>query len=235
MKKKKDVLLMILATVVVMLAMSVNVWAAQKNPLAKMPTKMKVTLGCSVDNVTNYSTPVYYNRENIEISAVSSNPKVMMVFSRVSGSDGGAKRNAFYQVTGIKEGTAKVNVTVKVNGKTYKKTYKKTCTYTFVKYANPFKTLKIGKKNLASYYAKEPEPSLYGVVSRLSGKLTYSLKAGYKVEKIEYSRFVSANNGSIKMYSIKKGQKLPKDFMALVIKLKNTKNNAYVSIRVDNN
>ena len=61
MKKKKDVLLMILATVVAMLAMSVNVWAAQKNPLAKMPTKMKVTLGCSVDNVTNYSTPVYYN------------------------------------------------------------------------------------------------------------------------------------------------------------------------------
>ena len=155
----------------------------------------------------------------------------MMVFSRVSGSDGGAKRNAFYQVTGIKEGTAKVNVIVKVNGKTYKKT----CTYTFVKYANPFKTLKIGKKNLASYYAKEPEPSLYGVVSRLSGKLTYSLKAGYKVEKIEYSRFVNANNGSIKMYSIKKGQKLPKDFMALFIKLKNTKNNAYVSIRVDNN
>ena len=119
MKKKKNVLLMILAAVVAMLAMSVNVWAVQKNPLAKMPTKMKVTLGCSVDNVTNYSTPVYYNRENIEISAVSSNPKVMAVFSRVSGSDGGAKRNAFYQVTGIKEGTAKVNVTVKVNGKTY--------------------------------------------------------------------------------------------------------------------
>ena len=45
MKKKKKVLLMILATVVAMLAMSVNVWAAQKNPLAKMPTKMKVTLG----------------------------------------------------------------------------------------------------------------------------------------------------------------------------------------------
>ena len=231
MKKKKNVLLMILAAVVAMLAMSVNVWAAQKNPLAKMPTKMKVTLGCSVDNVTNYSTPVYYNRENIEISAVSSNPKVMMVFSRVSGSDGGAKRNAFYQVTGIKEGTAKVNVTVKVNGKTYKKT----CTYTFVKYTNPFKTQKIGKKNLVSYYAKEPEPNLYGVVSRLNGKLTYSLKAGYKVEKIEYSRFVNANNGSIKMYSIKKGQKLPKDFLALFIKLKNTKNNAYVSIRVDNN
>ena len=123
------------------------------------------------------------------------------------------------------------DVTVKVNGKTYKKT----CTYTFVKYANPFKKLKIGKKNLASYYVKEPEPGLYGVVSRLNGKLTYSLKAGYKVEKIEYSRFVSANNGSIKMYSIKKGQKLPKDFLALFIKLKNIKNNAYVSIRVDNN
>ena len=213
MKKKKKVLLMILATVVAMLAMSVNVWAAQKNPLAKMPTKMKITLGCSVDNETNYSTPVYYYSENIEISAVSSNPKVMMVFSRVSGSDGGAKRNAFYQVTGIKEGTAKVNVTVKVNGKTYKKT----CTYTFVKYANPFKTLKIGKKNLVSYYANEPEPNLYGVV------------------KIEYSRLVNANNGSIKKYSIKKGQKHPKDFLALFIKLKNTKNNAYVSIRVDNN
>ena len=47
MKKKKNVLLMILAAVVAMLAMSVNVWAAQKNPLAKMPTKMKVTLGKS--------------------------------------------------------------------------------------------------------------------------------------------------------------------------------------------
>ena len=40
---KKKVLLMILATVVAMLAMSVNVWAAQKNPLAKMPTKLNTS------------------------------------------------------------------------------------------------------------------------------------------------------------------------------------------------
>ena len=43
MKKKKNVLLMFFAAVVAMLAMSVNVWAAQKNPVAKMPAKMKVT------------------------------------------------------------------------------------------------------------------------------------------------------------------------------------------------
>ena len=39
MKKKKNALLIILAAVVAMLAMSVNVWAAQKNPLAQMSTK----------------------------------------------------------------------------------------------------------------------------------------------------------------------------------------------------
>ena len=230
MKRKKNVLFMVLIAIAAMFVMSVNIWAAQENPLAKMPTKAKVALKCSVDDVTNYSTPIYYNRENIEISAVSSNPKVMAVFSRVSGSDGGAKRNAFYQVYGIKEGTAKVNVTVKVNGKTYKKT----CTYTFVKYTNPFKTLKIGKKNLASYYAKEPEPSLYGVVKRLNGKLTYSLKTGYKVEKMEYSRFTNRENGEMKVYSAKKGQTIPKDFLALFITLKNTKNNSYICIRIEN-
>lgn len=39
MKKKKNALLIILAAVVAMLVMSVNVWAAQKNPLAQMSTK----------------------------------------------------------------------------------------------------------------------------------------------------------------------------------------------------
>ena len=39
MKKKKNVLLMILAAVVAMLAMSVNVWAVQKNPLAMVVRK----------------------------------------------------------------------------------------------------------------------------------------------------------------------------------------------------
>ena len=45
MKKKKNVLLMILAAVVAMLAMSVNVWAAQKNPLAKMRSGARRTVG----------------------------------------------------------------------------------------------------------------------------------------------------------------------------------------------
>ena len=44
MQRKKNVLLMILATVVAMLAMSVNVWAAQKNPLAQMSTKTSAVL-----------------------------------------------------------------------------------------------------------------------------------------------------------------------------------------------
>ena len=44
MQRKKNVLFMLLATVVAMLAMSVNVWAAQKNPLAQMSTKASAVL-----------------------------------------------------------------------------------------------------------------------------------------------------------------------------------------------
>ena len=60
MKKKKNALLIILAAVVAMLVMSVNVWAAQKNPLAQMSTKASAVLysapaemGCAENNKLN--------------------------------------------------------------------------------------------------------------------------------------------------------------------------------------
>ena len=78
MKKKKNALLIILAAVVAMLVMSVNVWAAQKNPLAQMSTKASAVLySASAGMGCDYFTPEYTSK--VKISVKSYNTKVVTV------------------------------------------------------------------------------------------------------------------------------------------------------------
>ena len=79
MQRKKNVLVMILATVVAMLAMSVNVWAAQKNPLAQMSTKTSAVLYSAPAGMgCDYFTPEYTSK--VKISVKSYNTKVATVY-----------------------------------------------------------------------------------------------------------------------------------------------------------
>ena len=70
MKKKKNALLIILAAVVAMLVMSVNVWAAQKNPSgARCQRRPALHWDVSVrlEWGATILTPEYYNREKVKI------------------------------------------------------------------------------------------------------------------------------------------------------------------------
>ena len=78
MQRKKNVLVMILATVVAMHDMSVNVWAAQKNPLAQMSTKASAVLYSAPAGMgCDYFTPEYASK--VKISVKSYNTKIVTV------------------------------------------------------------------------------------------------------------------------------------------------------------
>ena len=110
------------------------------------------------------------------VSVKSSNKKVLTAARAKSGSDGTLACKVKLKKTG------KATVTLKLkhlsSGKTI--TYKKV--YTVKKYANPIKTLKIGKKSLAS---KFKSATYYGQGKKLSGKLQIKTKNGWKVERID--------------------------------------------------
>ena len=99
-------------------------------------------------------------------------------------------------------GKTKVSLKAKANGKTYDLS----CSMNFKKYTNPFKSIKVGKKNLTSQFKKRS----YTTKMKLS-----SLKAPLKDQKI-----------SIKM---KKGWKLRN------IYLTSYKNDEYQQVSVKNN
>ena len=105
MKKKKNALLMILATVVALLAMSVNVWAAQKNPLAQMSTKTSAVLYSAPAGMgCDYFTPEYTSK--VKISVKSYNTKVVTVkgytFERNGKYSAGQVMARIYQAMGYK-------------------------------------------------------------------------------------------------------------------------------------
>ena len=92
--------------------------------------------------------------------------------------------------------------TITIRNKTTKKTY--TCTVTYMKYTNPFKTLKVGKKdmkkkmNTSGVYSSGslgPKNAGYadisGFIGQRSGscKVRVTAKKGWKVKKIQYKAF----------------------------------------------
>ena len=119
MQRKKNVLVMILATVVAMLAMSVNVWAAQKNPLAQMSTKTSAVLYSAPAGMgCDYFTPEYTSK--VKISVKSYNTKVVTVKGYTFERNG--KYSAGYETTPIAPGNTKIKVKVTVGSKSYTST-----------------------------------------------------------------------------------------------------------------
>ena len=227
-KKKLSMAIAVLGFFV-LLVVSTTVHAATANPLAGMPTKVKTTVEGSEGAA--YATPYYLSSEDLKITAVSSNPNVV----KINGcrilykmSAGVSMKYAWYGTYIQKPGTAKITVTVKLNGKTYKKT----CAYTFVKYQNPFKSLKVGKQELTSELNKVAMTELKSGTSGTL-KLVYKLKNGYKVQKVYYYP-VYKQGKAYEPHNIKNGQNLPKKFDSIGFVIKNTKNNAIFNVRIGN-
>ena len=106
--------------------MSVNVWAAQKNPLAQMSTKASAVLYSAPAGMgCDYFTPEYTSK--VKISVKSYNTKVVTVKGYTFERNG--KYSAGYETTPIAPGNTKIKVKVTVGAKSYTRT----CSYTVYK------------------------------------------------------------------------------------------------------
>lgn len=226
--KKKISIVTILLSAFLLLVSSTVVQAAV-NPLAKMPNKINTTILGSAG--TSFSTPVYPASAQLEIKAVSSNKNVADIngcyvsYNRAESAKNHAKYG-WYNLWVKKPGTTKITVTVKLNGKVYKKT----CTFTFSKYTNPFKSLKIGKQKLSSSLNKQAYYHLNGTITKAT-KVSYKLKSNYQIEEAYYLIHDKPGKDA-KRQKITSGQNIPSNFISLVFIVKNTKNNVTSAISI---
>lgn len=182
--------------------------ALAANPLAQMPKTSKVVKSAQVGTGCDFFTPVY--SKDFVMKAVSSNKKVATVkVYNFGNEEEGYSKGYLVKFKGY--GTTNIKVTVKINGKTYKKT----CKYTYYKYKNPFSTFKIGNKNFTSTMNKKYE--FYTTKAKLSGKLSYKLKSGYKI------MYIYARLSDYTMKKMKNGKKLPADTTSLWMSVQNKK------------
>ena len=221
MKKKKNALLIILAAVVAMLVMSVNVWAAQKNPLAQMSTKASAVLYSAPDGMgCDYFTPEYTSK--VKISVKSYNTKVVTVKGYTFERNG--KYSAGYETTPIAPGNTKIKVKVTVGAKSYTRT----CSYTVYKWETPLKIFKIGSKN----YCSELNKSGTVTVSEdsLNGRLVYKLKPDYTL--VSMICYVKTGDKYSTVKNIKSGKKLPQGTYGIFMQIKSKKNNKFYNVRL---
>ena len=221
MKKKKNALLIILAAVVAMLAMSVNVWAAQKNPLAQMSTKASAVLySAPAGRGCDYFTPEYTSK--VKISVKSYNTKVVTVKGYTFERNG--KYSAGYETTPIAPGNTKIKVKVTVGAKSYTRI----CSYTVYKWENPLKIFKIGSKNYCSKLNKSGTVTVSE--DSLNGRLVYKLKPDYTL--VSMICYVKTGDKYSTVKNIKSGKKLPQGTYGIFMQIKSKKNNKFYNVRL---
>ena len=124
----------------------------------------------------------------------NSNTKVAEVRTDMIGDNYGK----LLSVTPKKAGTAKITFKLKINGK-WKAYTMKIKAYN---YQNPFSSLKIGGKN---YTSKHNNVNFFETTKAISGKLSYKLKKGYKLNNI---LIYDINNGKVLKQKIKNNTKI---------------------------
>ena len=88
---------------------------------------------------------------------------------------------------------------------------------TLLKYKNPFKKLKIGKKNFAKYFKKKLQPNIK-LKKAAKAKIKVKLKKGFKLGEIYTSH--AKKNGSLNNKIVKNGSKIKistKDFVQIIV------------------
>lgn len=189
---------------------------AATNPLKNMPTTCKEIYLVDWSKKGAESFATLQSKSYITMKATSSNKKVATVTTETVKQ--GKKYIGTYTIKTKGYGTTKIKVKATVGGKTYTKT----CKYTFEKYKNPFKTLKIGNKSYVKKADKAKKNS--GVIHTgewiLNGKILIEMKKGYKLKGI-----YTMNYETGKQKKIKNGSKLT-DVMSPYIIYQNTKTGA---------
>lgn len=219
--KKKNSFIGLLVGLFFILLSATAVQAAT-NPLAQMPKKSSYVINAAATGKgCDFFTPQYASK--VKISVKSYNPGVVTVEGySFKGQNG--KNFVGYETTPVAPGSAKIKVKVTVGSKSYTKT----CNYTVYKWENPFKTFKVGTKNLRSNLNEAGSALL--PMNSLKGKFTYKLKSGYTMESI----FCYAKSGDQYMTArdIKSGKTLPKGTYRILMQIKSKKNNEYYNVAV---
>lgn len=197
MGKKKFAALLGAVVGVMMLVSAVPAYAAQIDVWnVEAPAKETVTLPAkkSIDKPSYTYKYADLTADAVKakatVKATSSNKKVATVSVKTTGT---TTRMYF---TAKAPGTTKITTTVTCKGK--KST--KVTTLKVVKWSNPVKTFKVGKKSFASKY-KNADYYYSGAVS--TGKLNVKGASGWKVTYIGY-----AASGNAKCKTIKNGTKV---------------------------
>lgn len=130
-----------------------------------------------------------------------------------------------YSFTPKKPGTAKLYISMKINGKTKKFVSK----IKVVKYKNPVKSFKVGSKNIASKYKK----NTYWSLRTQSSKPKISIKpaSGRKIKSI--ACYTYRANGMPKVKKIKNNSKLSKNVNYITVKMYNKKTKLTESLNLE--
>ena len=193
---------------------------AASNPLSDMPTKISKVINDRNLNGTMFSTPIYSSK--VKLSVKSSNRKVVKVTGSGSSMNynGRKKYYAFWDITPVSPGTAKIYIKVTVG----KRVYNKTCTYKVYKWENPVTTLKINSTNYKNRINKTG--SVHANAYIISGKLYYKTKSGFTVKAIAHSLYG-------KNTTLKNGCRLPKNTVNIEFQVKSQKNRQTYTIEIN--
>lgn len=173
----------------------------------------------------NYSGWLLNSKEGypLEVKDVkSSNTKVAGVKIDVNGDNYGK----VLVIMPKKAGTAKISFKLKING-TWKAYTMKIKTF---KYQNPFSSIKIGNSKYTSKFNKTN--SVKVSAKQLSGKLSYKLKKGYKINNI---MIVDDNSGQVIKNGVKNNSKITVkkgDLLVFIVTYTKQKYNLAYAIKV---
>lgn len=232
MKKQNNIIKAgtIFMMLLLMMLIPISVHAAESrpstNPLADMSTKhVKVVVSAPTGMGCDYFTPCY--NTDFQMTATSSNKKVATVkvydFKREQGYSKG------YEVIRKGYGTTTIKVTVKIKNKTYTKA----CKYTYYKYKNPFVSFKIGKNDHTSMLNKKYQFNV--APEKLTGKLSYKLKTGYKVVYMMGDKKQTDFSKPPERIKLKNSTKIPSNVETIWIRVENTKTKLRTTIRLERN
>lgn len=203
---------MTLFSVLFVAVMAVCVFPAKKVSAMEMsvPSKSGKTICNMIVDKKNTEYGIYaedlrklpHGKDMKVLSFKSSNTKVIKAWTEKSEST--VDKRVYPMLKLKKPGTAKLTLTYKSGSKKYKYTVK----VQVIKYQNPLKTFKIGKKNYAYVFNKI---HMWGIALKMptlkNGTYNFALKAN-KNFSIKSARFQQTVGKKVKVVNIKNAKKI---------------------------
>lgn len=178
-----------------------------------IPYSKNLTLSVKKNTPDYYAFKLdkYYSKAK-KITVKSSNKRVVKFVD-----------NYFFTLK--KPGTAKLYISMKINGKTKKFISK----IKVVKYKNPVKSFKVGSKNIASKYKENTFWSLKAQSSKQ--KISIKPASGWKIKSI--TCYTYRANGIPKVKKIKNNSKISQNVNHLTVKMYNKKTKLTESLNLE--